>query len=95
MVSYLSHYHSLNMSKLIPLEEVENILKKYFPDHWKWKIYSFIQEIDSIPTIDPIQTIDELQEEIKKSPDYMNDKLAWPVREKLLEELKSRLLNNK
>lgn len=33
-----------------------------------------------IPTINPLDTtiseIDKMQEEIKKSPDYMNDKLA-------------------
>jgi len=85
------------MSKLIPLETLKTFLKsrRFTEEKNGWYVLSLsptvIDELDSLPTIDPIATIDEMIEYNKKSSDYMNDKLAWPVREKLLQELKSRL----
>ena len=41
-----------------------------------------------------IEIIDELIQINEKSNDYMNDKLAWPVRSELLQNIKKRLLEN-
>ena len=85
------------MTKYIPLEQLKTFLKsrRFNSETKEWWVLALsptvIDELDSLPTIDPIATIDEMIEYNKKSSDYMNDKLAWPVREKLLEELKSRL----
>ena len=38
-----------------------------------------------------LNLIDEMNENNKKSSDYFNDKLAWPVREAILNEIKSKI----
>lgn len=52
--------------------------------------YSRIERINSLPSIDPESMIEEMQIQNKASFDYLNDRLAWPVREKLLQELLQR-----
>lgn len=67
------------MAKLIPLEEVEKIFNKY-----NISTENGIREkILSLPTIDPIEEIDEMIEEWK----WWNSDYSWNY----LEELKSRL----
>ncbi len=38
-----------------------------------------------------LKILDEMNENNKKSSDYFNDKLAWPVREAILNEIKSEI----
>ncbi len=53
------------------------------------------EQIEELPTINFSGIIDEMIEDNKTASDYMCDKLAWPVRNSLLQELKQRLLNDK
>lgn len=41
-----------------------------------------------------LKIIDDLLQENKISSDYFNEKLVWPARERLLEEIKLRISNH-
>lgn len=49
------------------------------------------REIPTLPSIDFEEMIFQLKRKNKKSSDYCDDKLAWPVREKLIEEFEELL----
>lgn len=70
--------------KLIPLEEVKKILKRY--EHLDMTLWAIDEEIESLPTIDPIALIDA---EIAKCSVFVpQDDLSALVK------LKSIFLNN-
>lgn len=90
--------------KLIPLEEVRKIYNKnrYSQKVSDWYTESCpnvvvdvisinaIEELESLPTIDPITTIDEMIEEYKMNWAY----IEWTVQfiDVILSDLKTRLL---
>jgi hypothetical protein len=53
------------MSKLIPLEEVEKILKRYIAlqewDSFRTLLKKINKKINSLPTIDPISEIEKME----------------------------------
>lgn len=61
---------------------------------WKASIEIAKDRVHSLKTID-LSIIDEMIEKNKKSSDYMNEKLVWPIRESILQEIKERLSLNK
>lgn len=60
--------------ELISKSEVEKILKHWFPMHWHWENYYFIEQIKSLPTFSPEAIIEEMIEEEKNTPlDFPHD----------------------
>lgn len=73
----------------IKLEDVQEIIEKYsyavVIDLWMRK------EINSLPSIDPQQMIQEMIDDCWNLSDSFNEKMVWTTREKLLQELLNKL----
>lgn len=73
------------MCKYVLIEDVQKIISDYKYHHIP-SINTAQSKINSLPSISFEEIIHQLKRKNKKSPDYCDDKLAWPVREKLIEE---------
>lgn len=74
------------MSTYIKLSDVQKILSKYSCDV-RWAE----NEINSLPSIDFEEMIKQEIEDCWKLSDSFNEKMVWTTREKLLQELISKL----
>ncbi len=72
----------------IKLEDVIDEIWCYIEDWYEDEVRRLL---NTLPSIDPESMIEEMQIQNKASFDYLNDRLAWPVREKLLQELLQRI----
>lgn len=88
---------------LIKLEDVQNILEhtdttttnnpdeSYFVQWKNTMRKETLKSINSLPSIDPQQMIQEMIDDCWNLSDSFNEKMVWTTREKLLQELLNKL----
>ncbi len=77
------------MAKYILLDDAMRIFSNVHTDNnVNPSVYRLIiNDLNSLPSINPEEIIEEMQKQNKSSFDYYTDKLVWPARDKTLEEL--------
>lgn len=80
------------MSTYIKLEDVQKILSSEIERlHWSSTLENILEKTTSLPSIDFEEMIKQEIEDCWKLSDSFNEKMVWTTREKLLQELISKL----